>query len=410
MVGSARELKSVLTDDFIPLLDGRTLPIKFRIEEGALTNPGEIASGGFDHTCAVASDGKAYCWGRNFNGQLGIGVAGGKFNTPQPVATSLTFQSVQASKEHTCGLTTGGQMYCWGRDAFGQLGIGSGDFSDHPTPEPVLGGHTFQSLASLGTGNGASTCGVTTAGDMCCWGLNNVGQLGTGEVTFTETKPVMVTGGHTFAGPDAMQNRFTCAVTTVGDAYCWGVNESGQLGNGNFDLALHDTPELVLGGHEFQSIAAGAAHACGINTAGAALCWGRNKSGQLGLGTITSSSPFGFATPQLVTGGHTFTQLSAGFIFNCGVRTDGAGFCWGGNSGGSLGSGMFSPTTVPTPGVVVGGHTFHAIGAGDRHACGVTTGGDTFCWGRNRDGELGDGTFANNATPQFAIDLDPTVP
>ena len=111
MVGSARELKSVLTDDFIPLLDGRTLPIKFRIEEGALTNPGEIASGGFDHTCAVASDGKAYCWGRNFNGQLGIGVAGGKFNTPQPVATSLTFQSVQASKEHTCGLTTGGQMY-----------------------------------------------------------------------------------------------------------------------------------------------------------------------------------------------------------------------------------------------------------------------------------------------------------
>ncbi len=71
---------------------------------------------------------------------------------------------------------------------------------------------------------------------------------------------------------------------------------------------------------------------------------------------------------------------------------------------------MFSPTIVPRPGVVVGAHTFHAIGAGDRHACGVTTGGDTFCWGRNRDGELGDGTFTNSATPRFAIDLDPTVP
>ena len=160
---------------------------------------------------------------------------------------------------------------------------------------------------------------------------------------------------------------------------------------------------LVVGGQKFQSVTVGGLHACGVNTpAGVALCWGRNASGELGIGTFTDNLP----KPQFVTGGHTFTQLSGGWVFSCGVRTDGVGMCWGWNASGQLGRGTFH-SIIPTPGLVVGGHTFQAIGAGFFHACGVTTDGDTFCWGRNLEGELGDGTFTNNATPQFAIDLDP---
>lgn len=410
VVGAAKELKNVLTDEFIPLKDGRTLPIKFRIEEGALAEEGGlVASAGLFHSCAVANDGRAFCWGRNFDGQLGIGFSGGNFNTPQLVTGGQTWQSVQASTQHTCGLTTGGQMYCWGRNSLGQLGIGVRDFAIHPTPLPVVGGHTFQSVASLGATTSLSNCGVTTAGAMFCWGLNSQGQLGNGTVTFVEPTPLLVTGGHTWAGSVGMERRFTCGLTTTGDALCWGTNDFGQLGRGTITPFQdpNPTPALVVGGHTFQSVSAGTANACGLTPAGVALCWGRNLEGDLGIGTSSGNLP----TPQFVTGGHTFTQLSSGNVFTCGVRTDGAGLCWGLNRLGQLGLGTFTFTGfIPTPGVVVGGHTFQAIGAGSTHACGVTTVGGTFCWGRNVTGELGNGTFTPTppfgiATPVFAINL-----
>ena len=113
-------------------------------------------------------------------------------------------------------------------------------------------------------------------------------------------------------------------------------------------------------------------------------------------------------TPQFVSGGHTFTQLDGGSRFSCGVRTDGAGLCWGSNRQGQLGRGGVPnlPRLSAAPGLVVGGHTFQAIGVGGTHACGVTTVGDTFCWGQNFTGQLGDGTFTANTTPQFAINLN----
>ena len=407
VVGSAKDLKHVETGTFIPLLDGRTLPIKFRIEDGALAEGGvvgEIVSGGQRHSCAVASDGRAYCWGLNGDGQLGIGFSGGNFNTPQLITGTQTWQSVQASQFHTCGLTTGGQMFCWGLNSTGQLGIGTTDFAPHPTPLLVTGNHTFQSLASLGANASFVSCGVTTTGAMFCWGLNNVGQLGTGTVTFAEPTPVLVTGGHTWAGSVGMDVRTTCGVTTAGDLFCWGRNDFGQLGGGTISTSSNipnPTPALVVGGHTFQSVTVGSLRACGLTPAGVALCWGRNTEGALGLGTLSGTFP----TPQFVTGGHTFTQLSGGRL-TCGVRTDGAGLCWGRNAEGQLGRGTFTGPS-PTPGLVVGGHTFQAIGVGFFHACGVTTSADTFCWGRNAFGQVGNGTFnpSGIATPQFAINL-----
>ena len=400
VVGSAKELKNVDTDEFIGLMDGRTLPIKFRIEEGALTAAGEIASAGAHHSCVVASNGDGYCWGWNDNGRLGTGTAGGSFNTPQLVAGGHTWQSIQAGDQSTCGLTTAGQMYCWGSNSQGQLGIGVNDFVPHPTPEPVIGGHTFASLPSLGS-NHFSACGVTTTGDMYCWGSNSLGELGRGFISNIEPTPGLVIGGHTFAGSAAMERRKTCGVTTGGDILCWGLNDFGALGRG-FASGIQPTPGLVIGGHTFESVTTGAAHACGIDAAGAALCWGRNISAELGIGSTGGNFP----TPQFVSGGHAFTQLSGGWTWGCGVRTDGAGLCWGSNSFGELGRG-FTGLADGTPGLITGGHTFEAIGAGLWHACGVTATGDTFCWGRNFYGQLGNGSFTDSPIPVFALDITP---
>jgi alpha-tubulin suppressor-like RCC1 family protein len=400
VAGSMRELKSVNTDEFVPLLDGRTLPIKFRIEEGALAG-GAMVSAGPYHTCGLTTAGDAYCWGYNASGQLGTGTATSQEPAPMPVTGSHTFQAVSAGESHTCGLTTAGDAYCWGDNSYGQLGTGTVT-SQEPTPLPVTGGHTFQSV-SVGY---IHTCGLTTAGDAYCWGNNYHGQLGTGSTTpwpSEEPTPLPVTSGHTFQSVSEGYNH-TCGLTTAGDAYCWGRNDVGQLGIGTATLQ-EPTPLPVTGGHPFQAVSAGSSHTCGVTTAGDAYCWGYNLYGQVGSGWWTWSEP----APLPVTGGHPFQAVSAGGNHTCGVTTAGDAYCWGFNGAGELGMGT-ATLLEPTPLPVTGSHTFRAVSAGGHHTCGLTTAGDAYCWGDNSAGQLGDNTFITKFLPVFSLDLDPGTP
>ncbi len=402
VVGSAKELKNVETDELIPLKDGRTLPIKFRIEVGALASARTVSSGQ-SLSCALAPGGQAYCWGRNDLGGLGIGTVGGpgpagSYNTPQLVAGGHTFQSVHANTFNGCGLRTDGKAYCWGLNQLGQMGIGAVDGMIHPTPEPVSGGHTFVSLR-LNKTNRSHACGVTETGEMYCWGYNNHGQIGTGAVSFSEPAPVKVSG-HTFSEEMAPGREFTCAVTAVGEALCWGFNARGNLGNGVIDGADYLTPSAVVGSHQFNALVRGLRHVCGTKTSGQTVCWGLNNKGQLGDGTFIDNG-----TPQLVLGGHTFTRLGAGLRVVCGIRPDGETLCWGRNQFGQLGRGFADVLDVgePSPGLVVGGHTFAEIDSGSGWTCGKTTAAEVSCWGRNSAGYLGDGTNINTVVPQLAI-------
>jgi uncharacterized protein YjdB len=176
----------------------------------------------------------------------------------------------------------------------------------------------------------------------------------------------------------------TCALTQAGEAFCWGSNTSGQLGDGT-TTSRPDTPGRVAGGLRFSAITLGDVHACALSSAGSAYCWGSNASGQLGDGSTTSR-----LTPTAVTGGHQFVELAAGGNFTCGIKTDGSAWCWGNNDYGQLGVGSgVKSSSVPLP--VVGGLRFRSLSVqclnysctwnNDFSTCGITTDAGVACWG-----------------------------
>src|SRR6266581_2797973 len=237
-------------------------------------------SAGFNHTCGVTTAGAAYCWGHNIEGQLGDGTRTDR-TSPVAVLRGLSFAAMSAGFSHTCGVTTAGAAYCWGRGGNGNLGDGSA--TSRTSPVAVVGGLSF---AAVSAGVFGHTCGVTTAGAAFCWGNNTLGQLGDGTTT-DRTSPVAVLGGLSFAAVNAGEFGHICGVTTAGAAYCWGDNRSGQLGDET--TTFRTSPVAVLGGLSFAAVSAGEWHTCGLTTAGTVYCWGSNASGQLGDGTTTDS-------------------------------------------------------------------------------------------------------------------------
>lgn len=175
-----------------------------------------ISSGG-GHTCALTPDGIAYCWGLNYVGQLGATSSDDCFGTPcshTPIAVSggLRFTALSAGETHTCGLTTGGAVYCWGTSSY--YG-GTGNI----TPARVETDITFLKIS----GKAGQTCGLTSTGAVLCWGRWGPGDLPTTMVESSTFVTLSVGEG------------YSCAVTATRAGYCWGRNDMGQLGIGGFD-------------------------------------------------------------------------------------------------------------------------------------------------------------------------------
>jgi alpha-tubulin suppressor-like RCC1 family protein len=268
----------------------------------------QLAASGI-RTCGLTSAGKAYCWGRNSEGQLGDGTFDDRL-VPTAVgnATSgaaVVFASLEAGAAHTCGITGGGKAYCWGYNVNGQAGDGTPN-TVLPAPKAVAGGLSFTEL----TGRANSTCGLS-GGSLYCWGYNGNGQLGDGTTT-SHPSPSPATGGP-FAAlgaggtPDpALIGTHACALTGTGAAYCWGWNASGQGGDGT--TTDHSTPTAVTGpgggaALAFASLSTGFAHTCGRTTGNAIYCWGANNSGQLGNnnGNLTTPTLVSIGAPTITS-------------------------------------------------------------------------------------------------------------
>lgn len=367
-------------------------------------------SAGRVHTCVVTAGGRAYCWGRNSFGELGTDATtetcfGDSPCSSRPLRVSGDLSWVQvstsANAEHTCAVTTDGAAYCWGRNRYGQLGDGS--TINQETPVPVSGELLFAAISA-----GADhTCGVTPGRDGYCWGRDWRGALGSGgSATETcadgrgvewpcSTTPRLVTGGLTYSSISAGSGH-TCAVAAEGIGYCWGDNQDGELGIGTLDNSVtRAVPVRVTGGLIFASISAGGAHSCGITTADQGYCWGGDMTGALGNGW----SPEGLVgAPGPVAGEHQFSWLDAGWSHTCGVTTSGQAYCWGQGHYGKLGDGSTAIHIEQTP-VPVSGSLFLASITTGLHTCALTASGEAYCWGRNRYGQLGDGTTDDRATP-----------
>jgi alpha-tubulin suppressor-like RCC1 family protein len=401
VVSSGKELKNVDTDEFIPLKDGRTLPIKFRIEEGALgyTNP-YISTGSY-HTCAVAAGGKAYCWGSNRWRQLGIGWGSPeRVNTPQEVHGGHTWRAVTTGMFHSCGVTVEDKLYCWGGGTFGQLGIGGYPYMQ-PTPAEVQG-FSFQSVMAKQW----RSCGLTIDGDWHCWGSNWYAELGTGSrdpIRHPTPQAVAVGSFETLA----LGGNHTCGLTATGELYCWGYNYYGQLGTGfpTTDPPPYALPTAQLVGTGYQAPALGEWHTCALKSTSPDLyCWGYNEFGETGSGAYTDAEP----TPLMVTDNHAWQAVAAGVHHTCGLTIDGDWYCWGNNWFAQLGIGSYSWGHANPQLVTVG--SFESVSPGFMHTCGVAPDGNAYCWGYNSDGQLGDGTFNSSVTARLVLDLDPSVP
>jgi alpha-tubulin suppressor-like RCC1 family protein len=250
-----------------------------------------LSAGG--NTCGLTTGGQAYCWGSDLFGQLGNGAPLASVNTPSPVAGGLTFTHISAGLIHTCAVTSGGKAYCWGTDFFGQLGNGSPQANTN-VPSPVAGGLPFTQVSA----GSSHTCGVTTGGQAYCWGLDAQGQLGNGALSGSNV-PALVVGGLTFTQV-SVGSGHSCGVTKRGEAYCWGQDNFGQLGDGT-PLADRTVPSLVAGGLKFTQVSAGLFHTCGLTRGGRqAYCWGIDSRGELGNGaTGATNAPSPVTAPAL---------------------------------------------------------------------------------------------------------------
>lgn len=324
------------------------------------------------HTCGIESSGQLSCWGRNVEGQLGTGTTAGPetcgstacASAPIAVVTGGQFRSLSLGFRHTCGVDGAGQIHCWGDNSFGQLGIG---FAGDGTSAPTAVANDGVEYVSVTAGQ-YHTCALSVGGEIYCWGQNAHGESGplggtvcpvNDIVRHCTPSPTRVGSGVGFTEVRA-GGTHTCGLAASGEVYCWGHNGAGQLGvsplvtarrcaDAGLGESCSTTPLRVETTISFAAISAGGAHTCGLDSESQAYCWGGNLIGQLGNCNVGQKFS---AEPSLVCGESRFVQIAAGGGHSCGVTSDGTGYCWGDNDGGALGSKSrtaFGP--VPVAGV-----------------------------------------------------------
>ena len=282
---------------------------------------------------------------------------------------------------HQCIVLANGQAECRGRNPYGQLG--TGDVLSRESWTPVVGGIDFSSISTTFH----HTCGLSTDARAYCWGANMYGQLGNGRSS-REPNPVPaeVAGDHRWDWVVASGHSQTCGITTDQIPLCFGHNDLGQVGR-EPTFSIDSVVGEFGSGHRMTMIDTDHAFTCGVRTDGPVYCSGQPW--------VASPSR---AIPSPVLGSVSFRAVAVGSGHGCGLDALGAAYCWGNNGHGEFGTGAvggYSLTAVP----VSGGHVFARIYAFDETTCGVTTAGETMCWGSNRGAVLGRTRISGSAVP-----------
>ena len=360
------------------LVDSLAVFVPDTVVMGSVTH----ISAGDDASCAVSDGDIALCWGRGSGSVLGqpsvdpeIGTCWGAPCSPMPVPRKTDARSVQVSSSHACSLDTFGSAWCWGDNYALQLGVSEArSFYD---PVAVSGGVAFTTL-TLGADY---TCGLTSVGAAYCWGDNSAGKLGGNQRSGPIATPELVAGDLQWVSLDAL-GATTCGVTDAGHLYCWGSSiptlagtetceRSGEKGSVVQVTCSYVPLRMPLDtGLTADSLFVQVSGSCARTSLGSLFCYDFARSAY---------------TPMVGFG--PFAAISSGGSNTCGLTTAGAAWCWGGNSEGSLGDGTTDYHEEPV--AVTGGHTFTQVAVGSRHTCGLTADGEVWCWGANNLGQAG---------------------
>ena len=414
-------------------------------------------STGEKHTCAILDDNSLKCWGRNNNGQLGIGSSSNNDNcggrlvckkspTVVDLGSDKTAKRINSSGNRTCAILDDDSLKCWGNNE--KLSLGNDNLQDifAPGDKIDLGDERTAKKVILGSHGSRNTCAILDDDSLKCWGSNTYGQLGNGETTERHEPVSIELGEGRTVKTVSVELGYICAILDNDSLVCWGRNHQGQLGDGNSNYRYPPTPlhfeanryaqkvaiehhscailnddSLVCWGENdygqlgddtridrhiptpvhlglsAKAIALGRQHTCAILLDDESLkCWGDNEDGRLGDGTTVGRN-----IPTLVDlGGNATAQaISAGLSHTCAILDDYTLKCWGNNTSGQLGDGTNAPKNTPTLVDLGGGATAKAISAGLSHTCAILDDDTLKCWGNNASGQLGDGTNISKNTP-----------
>jgi len=349
---------------------------------------------GQSHTCALTTGGGVKCWGFNWAGQLGDSTTTDRSTPVDVIGLSVGVTAIAAGFHHTCALIAGGGLKCWGLNGQGQLGDGT--WTDSSTPVDVVGLTSGVTAVSAG---GWHSCALTAGGGVKCWGDNAWGQLGDGTTTQHST-PVDVVGLSSGVTVIAAGGSQSCALTPGGGMKCWGDNRWGQLGDGT--TTQRNTPVDVIGlSSGVTAITAGADHTCALVTGNGMKCWGSNGYGQLGDGTGGNPRSTPVDVIGLTSG---VTAIAAGAYHTCALTPGSIVKCWGSNGWGQLGDGTVMQRNMPVDVIGLKSGVL-AIAAGGGHTCSLVNGGSVKCWGYDGYGQLGDGITTQRSTPVDVVGL-----
>lgn len=387
---------------------------------------------GAAHGCARKSDGTLRCWGSNNSGQLGINrqsatamegyaqpvlderASGADAGAPDSGGLAL-FSDVGAGSNdlalgelHSCARKSDGRVYCWGLNAEGQAGGRAGEtFVLTPREQTAI----LDSSAVYA--GGSNTCVVYPLGrQLACWGSNASGQLANGGTSVSLTPIVIPSMTNTIAV--GIGRGFICAIRgaapsdTVGQLYCWGRNDAGQLGDRTF--VDRPAPVAVPGFSRTKSLSVGYLNACAIREDDSVHCWGSDQSGQVGSGR-----PVLFRTPTRVDASRLaastqFERGAASMAQTCATTSDRTVACWGENASGQTASGGREPSPTPALAMLPAGFLADEVAAGFVHTCARGTVGSQrsiACWGSNRSGALGVAATTTIATTGTTVSSFP---
>jgi len=374
----------------------------------------ELVAGDEHHSCSIVGS-QTYCWGYNYYRELGDGTTN-QTTTPVLVSqgaipTGVTLIDIAAAKYHTCAVGSDGRAYCWGRN---EQGSATGSTTATVVPQGAVPASVKILDIDAAT---YTTCAIGSDGKGYCWGENGQGQLGDGTTTGASA-PVKVSQG---AVPTSVKfldiatsSLASCAVGSDGKGYCWGYNTAGQLGNGtttSSSVPVAVSQGAIPAGVTLTSIAAASTNFCAIGSDGKGYCWGENYTGPLGNGTTTSSSVPVAVSQGAIPAGVTLKSIGAGKSNGhvCAIGSDGKGYCWGGDTYGQLGNGV-TTTSYTTPvavsqGAVPAGVTLKSIGLGLYHSCVLGSNTKVYCWGDNTYSQLGNGTATSSSIPVAVSNL-----